>query len=107
MEMDEDSIDEVLDEVELFMEAFGVDESEIGVVLAPGYSEESGLASFDYFVKAFSEMEPCMDGSFEVEEEVFGGVYGDWVDKFEERFSEAYVSAADYDLFETVISNGR
>lgn len=97
--MYDDSVEKSIDNVEAFLQAFGIRESEVGMVLSPTYGEDEESMGLDYFVKApGEEYKPTLDASVysQVSDLEFNNrVYEQWVNAFEERFSEAEIVATD------------
>ncbi|WEL23809.1 hypothetical protein [Candidatus Nanohalovita haloferacivicina] len=100
MRQDEESVEDVLENISLFLKAFEVDESDIGIVLSPAYENVDGRPRLDYFVKAYTDLNPCLDGSVYIEEGFSEDVYTGWVEEFESGFPEADVAAASFEDLE-------
>lgn len=96
--MYDDSVEDSIEHVETFLQAFDIEESEIGMVLSPTYSEEDSMG-MDYFVKApEADYKPTLDATVYSK---FSGlefnnqVYEQWVKAFEKRFTDAEIMATD------------
>lgn len=100
MRHDEESLEDVLENIGLFLKAFGVDESDVGIVLSPAYENIDGGSRLDYFVKAYTDLNPCLDGSVYVEDEFSEEAYTGWVEEFESGFPEADIAAASFEDLE-------
>lgn len=97
--MYDDSVQDSIEHIETFMKAFGLEEPEVGMVLAPRYDEDKGSMALDYFVKGYgNDFKPALDAAVypEVSDLEFNErVYGEWVEAIEQNFEEAEIYAAE------------
>ncbi|AOV94337.1 hypothetical protein AQV86_00225 [Nanohaloarchaea archaeon SG9] len=97
--MYDDNIESCIESIENFMQAFGIEESNLGMVVSPRYDEEKGSMKLDYFLKSSeSRYKPALDSSVYTDVstlEFNNKVYGEWLEAIETNFSEARIAAAD------------
>jgi len=89
--MPHSSVERSLQRIEEFLRAFNIDDSELGIVMSPGYNEEHDVNMLDYYVKSMDHPIPPMDAAEPVEvpdQEFRQEVYPSWVDEIEARYSD-------------------
>lgn len=97
--MYDDSVEGAIEHIETFLKTFGLEQSDIGMVVSPSYDQEEGSMAMDHFVKGDDDPHrPALDASVypEVSDLEFNQkVYSEWVEAIEERFDQAEVYSAD------------
>lgn len=97
--MYDNNIEVCIESIEEYMQAFDIEESDLGVVVSPRYDEDTDSMKLDYFLKSSeSRYKPAMDSSVYTHVsalEFNNRVYGEWLDALEERFEDAEIMATD------------